>query len=156
MLISFFIATGVLFSMLPSTTLEERRALIHQLTELAINDTHGHAFGDEVLKMFAQGSTSVLRPGDLLGRIGGEEFALLLPRTELAAATQVVQRLLDKIAGQVTTTADGTNVRVTVSAGLTEAVAGAPLSTLFHEADQALYQAKNAGRNRVWAFQSVT
>lgn len=195
--ISFFIAIGVLFSMLLSTTLEERRALIHQLTELAIkddltqlsnrrhfqeraqdtliqaqrhgaptclaildldhfkriNDTHGHAFGDEVLKMFARCSSSTLRPGDVLGRIGGEEFALLLPRTNLAAARQAVQRLLDQIARQVMVAPDGTSVRVTASAGLIEADAGASLSALYYQADQALYEAKNAGRNRIWTLE---
>lgn len=168
--ISFFIATGVMFSMLLSTTLEERRILIHQLTELAtkddltklinrrhfqeraqevlaqakrhgsptaiaildldhfksINDNYGHAFGDVVLQMFARCSQSMLRPGDLLGRIGGEEFALLLPNTDLHTARQVVQRLLDRIGQQRTVTPKGVSLRVTVSAGLVEAQAGSP------------------------------
>jgi diguanylate cyclase (GGDEF)-like protein len=113
-----------------------------------INDTHGHLVGDRVLKAFAETVGEVLRPGDLFGRIGGEEFAAILPGAGAEAACVVAERvrhafeLAPKSAGE-------TEIRATVSAGVASAGASTKLETTLEAADRALYRAKAGGRNRV-------
>jgi diguanylate cyclase (GGDEF)-like protein len=120
----------------------------------AVNDTHGHLAGDRVLRVIADRFKAQLREGDLIGRFGGEEFAVLLPRTPAAEAARVAERLRARIADEPVAVGDGRSegvlVNVTVSvgvAGLDDA--GQDLDELLAAADVALYAAKNAGRNRI-------
>ena len=90
-----------------------------------------------------------LRDSDIMGRLGGEEFAILLPETNLEAAAFVAERLRQNIADHPVVTVKG-SVPCTVSVGVTRLLpADTNIDELLHRADQALYRAKNAGRNRV-------
>jgi diguanylate cyclase (GGDEF)-like protein len=113
----------------------------------AINDTHGHVVGDLVLQSVAATCRLALRTGDYLGRIGGEEFAVILPETGSDEAVQVAERLRKAIAGEPAA-GPACDVRVTASIGV--AALGRPhdLKTLMANADEALYAAKRGGRNR--------
>jgi diguanylate cyclase (GGDEF)-like protein/PAS domain S-box-containing protein len=117
-----------------------------------VNDTYGHDVGDQVLRKVAQITGSALRKVDIFARYGGEEFVIALPETGLQEALLVADRLRESIAS--TPMADGGKpLHITVSIGI--AVAGpdaADLATLLKQADTALYQAKNNGRNRVEVF----
>lgn len=113
-----------------------------------INDTHGHGVGDEVLIAVARRCRHSLRPNDVVARLGGEEFALLLPETGLPQADRLCRHLLAAIAAQPVP-AGATEVHVTATAGLAEARPGESVSTLLERADKALYQGKAAGRDRV-------
>jgi diguanylate cyclase (GGDEF)-like protein len=119
----------------------------------AVNDTHGHLVGDRVLRAIAERFQAQLREADLIGRFGGEEFAILLPRTTGAEAGRVAERLRGHIAREPIAVDDGRGERilvgVTVSVGVAELSESAKdLDELLAAADAALYQAKNAGRNR--------
>ncbi len=112
-----------------------------------VNDQHGHAAGDQVLASVGAALRSVLRARDFAGRNGGEEFSVLLPDTEIAAALEIAERVRATIAE---VTVPGTDVPVTASVG----VACFPehantLERLERLADAALYVAKRQGRNRV-------
>lgn len=112
-----------------------------------INDLHGHHIGDCVLRSFARHLCQSLRPLDAAGRIGGEEFLLVLPNTTLAGAVTMLQRLRDTLDEQSALT-DGTALPdYTFSAGLVQANAQDTEESLFGHADRALYEAKAAGRN---------
>lgn len=114
-----------------------------------INDTHGHAAGDEVLKQVAVALQTTLRSIDIIGRLGGEEFAILLPSIELAGAEMVAERLRRVISGLIPTF-EGTAIPVTLSIGCSELSAeAADLDALLRQADRGLYSAKEGGRNRV-------
>ncbi|MFZ5628727.1 MAG: GGDEF domain-containing protein [Spirochaetota bacterium] len=117
-----------------------------------INDTLGHHAGDAVLVQTAGLLLASARQYDEVGRYGGEEFAVLLPETTLEVATQVAERLREKIAAQ-SITVDGKKVSVTASFGVAcfpgEGVE--TINDLLKAADAALYRAKHAGRNRVVA-----
>jgi diguanylate cyclase (GGDEF)-like protein len=114
----------------------------------AINDTFGHSVGDRVLRAFTDAAGAVLRPGDLLGRIGGEEFAAILPGAGIEAAYVVADRV--RHAFEKTPKALGENlVHATVSAGIASADKQSTLEALLESADHALYRAKALGRNRV-------
>jgi diguanylate cyclase (GGDEF)-like protein len=115
----------------------------------SINDGYGHQAGDEVLIAFCRLSTSMLRPTDLFGRIGGEEFGCLLPDTEQQDALWMAERLRTTFEG-ISHTAGGLALKTTVSIGIAVSDdANVGLSALLKEADQALYRAKELGRNRV-------
>ena len=124
-----------------------------------VNDTAGHQAGDTVLKTFAELVTTSLRPGDLFGRLGGEEFACLLPKTSMAQALQLAERIRSAFAALPFAYLDG---NVTVSVGLamsgetttemaskSAGVTDSELQALLAAADRALYRAKAEGRNRV-------
>ena len=114
-----------------------------------INDTHGHPFGDFVLKRIAETMKEALRSYDILGRIGGEEFILVSPETGIDEAARQADRVRRRVSEQAIN--DGTReVRLTVSAGVT-AVADddETIGSILRRADAALYQAKQEGRNRV-------
>jgi diguanylate cyclase len=117
----------------------------------AFNDTHGHLMGDQVLKLVAKVMRSELREADTVARWGGEEFALLLPATDLATGAHVCERVRTHLAGRrLTNRQTGQTVgRVTVSMGLAAYAYGEPLDTLLKRADTSLYAAKSAGRDRV-------
>jgi diguanylate cyclase (GGDEF)-like protein len=116
----------------------------------SINDTWGHAMGDVVLQQVAHLIHDALRNADILGRTGGEEFAAVLVETEGNAAANVAQRLCATVADAVISPPGAGRIPVTVSIGLTQ-LRGRSISfdELLNEADQAMYAAKQAGRNRV-------
>ena len=115
----------------------------------SINDRYGHHTGDEVLTAFCRLATSMQRPTDLFGRIGGEEFASLLPGTEQQDALWLAERLRTAFEG-TSHKVGGRTLTATVSVGIAVSDdASIDLSALLEEADQALYRAKALGRNRV-------
>ena len=115
----------------------------------AINDRHGHPGGDAVLQHLAAILAETFREVDVVARIGGEEFAVLLPSTDLARAAVVAERLRAIVASAVVHY-DGSRIRYTVSAGVACLPDGeGGIDLLLKRADQALYAAKRAGRNRV-------
>lgn len=113
-----------------------------------INDTHGHQAGDLVLQRFAGIVAAVIRDVDIAGRIGGEEFAILLPETDTVAALGVAERLHKAIRSSEIPLRSGATLRFTASIGIAAVDdAAATLDALLERADQALYQAKRSGRN---------
>jgi diguanylate cyclase (GGDEF)-like protein len=115
-----------------------------------INDRYGHKVGDAVLKKFALVCQATLRTVDILGRMGGEEFAILLPETDKAMAAEVAERLRASIASALVPLEAGLPVRFTVSIGVAAMLSRDDnIDLLLSAADQALYQAKNSGRNKV-------
>jgi diguanylate cyclase (GGDEF)-like protein len=124
----------------------------------AINDTHGHAGGDRVLKAFAQIAQSAVRPADVVARWGGEEFLVIVETRDRDAVFNIGERLRSKLAAHRTTAPNGATLSVTCSIGAClfpfdeehpEALAW---EETLHLADQKLYEAKRAGRNRaMWA-----
>lgn len=155
----------------PLTGIANRRAFMHDAEELAkrhlvrprptavllidldhfksINDRFGHALGDRVLEVFTASARQTLRGSDLIGRLGGEEFAAILHDTTAESAAATAERLRKRFA-QSAQEVDGRPVCATVSIGLVycEAVA-LDIAELLAQADQALYFAKERGRNRV-------
>lgn len=116
-----------------------------------INDTYGHLEGDTVLQRIAEAGRSVLRRGDLFGRIGGEEFAAVLPGCSAQTAMQVAQRLGREVQ-QLHFEHEGRHYSVTVSQGLASLTEDdLTLDNLFARADAAMYEAKRQGKNRVIA-----
>lgn len=113
-----------------------------------INDTHGHDAGDNVLTEIASLLSDALRMPDKVGRYGGEEFLVVLPHTSLAQARKIAERMRTAVAN-CKFELDGKPVKLSVSLGLTQFHKGEDLEQLLSRADQALYEAKNAGRNRV-------
>jgi diguanylate cyclase (GGDEF)-like protein len=117
----------------------------------AINDTHGHPVGDSTLRALAATCLRSLRDGDCVGRLGGEEFAVLLPETDGAGAVVIGERLRAALA-RTEVPASGVRLRFTVSVGVASLDAAADdAEKLLHRADEALYAAKRGGRNRVKA-----
>ncbi|PTQ89209.1 sensor domain-containing diguanylate cyclase [Agitococcus lubricus] len=115
-----------------------------------INDTFGHAMGDLVLQQVAEIIKNTLRDTDIAGRIGGEEFAILLVQTRMEHAQEVAERLKTNIANSEIYLDDGHKVPLTISIGVaTPVYPMETLATLLQHADQALYAAKRLGRNRV-------
>ena len=115
-----------------------------------INDTFGHQAGDLVLKSLAMTFQEVLRNVDIIGRLGGEEFAAVLPETDIVKATEVAERLREIIAAGEVILPEGIKVRFTVSIGIAALLdKNSNIDMLLNEADKALYRAKQAGRNRV-------
>ena len=111
-----------------------------------VNDSYGHETGDRMLRAVAELFAQNKRAEDFLARIGGEEFALLLPMTTLESATTVAEKLRCVVEAAAFRQ-HGEPVRVTVSAGLTDFRPGDTPSTVYERADRALYQAKQQGRN---------
>lgn len=115
-----------------------------------VNDRYGHKAGDLVLINLARICQSALRDIDVVGRLGGEEFAILLPETDNRKAFEIAERLREAIANSTTTLADGSAITITTSFGVTTRDGeSADMDALIQKADQALYSAKAAGRNRV-------
>lgn len=113
-----------------------------------VNDNYGHLVGDVALKTVAATMSSHLRPHDLLVRYGGEEFAVLLPDTALGEAREVAERIRAAIEAQAVEHQD-LSFNVTISIGIATGREGVSHETMIGEADQALYRAKESGRNRV-------
>jgi len=116
-----------------------------------VNDTYGHAAGDDVLRELAARATNTVRSVDLVARLGGEEFVVVMPETAPAIAIAVGERLRLAIANEpFTIRANGERLPITVSIGITSAIAGGDdRDRLLKRADDALYCAKSEGRNRV-------
>lgn len=115
-----------------------------------VNDEHGHAAGDLALKAVAEALRSITRVFDSLARYGGEEFVLVMPGTTQAEATAVADRLRASIEAMAFTTEAGTKHRLTISIGVAWCDSReTPADELLKQADEALYAAKRAGRNRV-------
>ncbi len=115
------------------------------------NDTHGHIVGDEILKIMAKNMQKSVRGNDFTARIGGEEFAVILPKTPLMGAMTVAETLRASVAQlklekKAKSESLGT---ITVSIGVAQYRPGEAMEDLINRADKALYFAKNAGRNRV-------
>ncbi|MGO8831330.1 MAG: PleD family two-component system response regulator [Roseiarcus sp.] len=117
-----------------------------------VNDTYGHDAGDEVLKGFADRLRRVIRGGDLLCRLGGEEFVIAMPNVSVAAATKIAERTRSAIEEQpFIIDKAGRTVAVTVSIGVAGPGAEGDPESLYRRADRALYRSKSDGRNRVSA-----
>lgn len=115
----------------------------------SINDTFGHAEGDVALQRFAAACEELLRKNDMFGRMGGEEFAIVLPETNAEGGHQLAERLRARVA-EIEIAAEAGQRRMTVSIGMAEQVsADDNIEVLLSRADRALYSAKQAGRNRV-------
>ncbi|WP_255991489.1 GGDEF domain-containing protein [Chitinolyticbacter albus] len=116
----------------------------------AINDNHGHLIGDLVLRAVSQVCLATLRTTDNLGRWGGEEFVIMLPDTPIVEAARVAEKLLAGVAAVRVMNGDHVGIGVTISIGVTTLrPADSDLDDLIKRADDALYAAKHAGRNRV-------
>ncbi|MFD1252326.1 putative diguanylate cyclase YcdT [Devosia equisanguinis] len=113
-----------------------------------INDTHGHAAGDAVLRAFANTVRKSLRTSDQLYRIGGEEFAIILSQTEPEMAIDLANRIREAVAAQPIAYRDQ-DIAITISLGLASLADGANPAEIVEAADAALYRAKSGGRNRV-------
>jgi two-component system, cell cycle response regulator len=118
-----------------------------------VNDSHGHDAGDAVLREFAARFRRNTRGIDLACRLGGEEFVIIMPDTDIGRAFQVAERLRACIAAEPFEINDDIMLTVTASVGIAtfEREADTP-ATLFKRADQALYEAKREGRNRVVSY----
>jgi len=118
-----------------------------------INDTHGHPVGDLVIEMLAAIGQATLRTEDVMGRIGGEEFLCVLPRIDIKKSQLIAERMITNISKQAVKNTEGQDVFITVSIGITELsselIDG---KSLYAYADKALYQAKEAGKNRAVVY----
>ena len=114
-----------------------------------INDQHGHKAGDIVLRHIADFLNDNLRPYDLTCRFGGEEFLVCLPNTTVGIARTAIERLRENISRTNIPVADNTKINITASFGITLLSADEDWSMAIEHADQAMYQAKARGRNRV-------
>ena len=113
-----------------------------------INDTRGHAAGDAVLRIIASAVAAMVRPYDSVGRYGGEEFLIVAPGCGLPEAWDLAERVRSHVAGCNIMSA-GNTLKVSLSLGIATGEVAEEIEKLLHAADTALYQAKNAGRNRV-------
>jgi diguanylate cyclase (GGDEF)-like protein len=120
-----------------------------------VNDTYGHAAGDVVLRSVAHTIQQALRAGDLVGRIGGEEFGLLLPHATTAQAAATIERVRATIANNAVVVAPDLKIHVSISTGLAILNVDSTLEATLANADAALYQAKLTGRNRIVVAQSA-
>ena len=115
-----------------------------------VNDVCGHNTGDQILKLVADVTMDIKRVTDVAARVGGEEFALLLPETDQAGAVHLAQRLRQAISQIHTATTEAHDIEVTASIGVaTVGIRSRDLDNVLNHADEALYKAKNSGRNAV-------
>lgn len=120
-----------------------------------INDTHGHAIGDEVLKDFGHVLKKYKRESDLVGRLGGEEFAFVLPRTDIEGAVNFAEHLKNIINSNIVTY-EQIHISYTVSIGISvfDKDNQINLDKLIHQADKALYTAKNSGKDCIIVYKA--
>lgn len=113
-----------------------------------VNDTYGHFFGDMILKMFALEVSQILRTGDYFCRLGGDEFCILLPQTDLDNATVVAEKIRNLVKN-ISIKTDKSEIGITVSLGIASyRPEYYDASQILENADKALYQAKQSGRDR--------
>ncbi|MCW8903193.1 GGDEF domain-containing protein [Sedimenticola sp.] len=112
----------------------------------SINDRHGHLYGDQALKAVAQCAEQSVRESDMIFRYGGEEFLILLTGTDLSGAELLAERIRQNIETMSPQTDKA--IQMTVSLGVTTLIQGDDINSLFQRMDNALYRAKDAGRNR--------
>ena len=118
----------------------------------SINDTYGHAVGDEVLRTVAQTLQKTVRRSDIVGRIGGEEFSVFLPNTQLQGAQQLAETLRVAIES-IHIEVDGVRLKITASIGVSaKRFDQETMQAIQQHADEAMYEAKRGGRNRVSTF----
>jgi diguanylate cyclase (GGDEF)-like protein/PAS domain S-box-containing protein len=115
----------------------------------AVNDEHGHAVGDDLLRVLAGVLNDEVRAQDAIARLGGDEFVLVLRGADLSAAMQISERIRRRMHELLTLKGAAKPVRLSVSIGLAAGSAGDSVDSLLHEADVALYEAKRRGRDRV-------
>lgn len=123
-----------------------------------VNDNYGHDVGDDVLKVFATTLKTTLRDYDVIGRVGGEEFAVCMPNSSLQEGFNVCERFRESIEQLNYMTSCGTSLSLTVSIGLSTVNTGEgryDFVSLMKAADQFLYQAKDNGRNRTETYQPM-
>ncbi|WP_457564111.1 GGDEF domain-containing protein, partial [Caminibacter pacificus] len=113
-----------------------------------VNDTYGHLAGDFILKEFVKIIKKLIRKSDILGRFGGEEFVLILPNTKISGAMKLAERIKNAIENH-TFNFNSTPIKVTTSIGITSASLTDSVDSLLARADEALYEAKRKGRNRI-------
>ncbi|WP_370306912.1 sensor domain-containing diguanylate cyclase [Sphingobium abikonense] len=113
----------------------------------SVNDRYGHGGGDRVLTGFVQRILPELRDGDSIGRLGGEEFAILLADCDRRDASQLCDRLRQRLAAPISVNDQADEIAVTFSAGLVQLDGGSTRSAMLEAADRALYDAKHSGRN---------
>ncbi len=111
-----------------------------------VNDTHGHELGDRVLRVVAEVARGTVRDGDLLARLGGEEFVLVAPGTDHAQAVQLAERLRANLPAELSA---AVGVRITASFGVTAMEAEESATSVLRRVDELMYRAKQAGRDRV-------
>ena len=117
-----------------------------------VNDTHGHGCGDEVLKGFADRLRRIIRGGDLLCRLGGEEFVIVMPNASVELAARVAERTRSAIETEpFVIDRSGRTIPITVSVGVAGRGRDSDADSLYRRADRALYRSKSEGRNRVTA-----
>ena len=136
-----------------SMTRRHRRPLSVAILDIdhfkKVNDTHGHPAGDEVIRRVAQISEEIMREEDMVGRLGGEEFVVILPETDAVAALAACDRLRSAVANTTMLLENGTKLNITLSAGVAQMVPVDDRNRLIARADEALYDAKEQGRDRV-------
>ncbi len=122
-----------------------------------INDQFGHFIGDHVLQQIAETRQQALRSQDIIARFGGEEFIILLPQTHLRQAQDITKRLRQAIADDFLELDTLQKLKFTVSIGVAEfGPKNRDLQSVIRMADQALYQAKSAGRNQVSIYKTAS
>ena len=136
--------------------LREKTAISFMIMDIdkfkVYNDTYGHQQGDTALKTFAEvASNTINRSNDFIARWGGEEFVILLPNTDISGASEIAENVRKNIEETVIETEEGDTTRITVSIGVNSIIPDANTSSteFISKADQALYKAKESGRNRV-------
>ena len=133
---------------------QRKRPLSFMMTDIdkfkTINDTFGHDGGDDVLREFALRLRRQVRGADLVCRYGGEEFVVVMPDTEADVAARVAERVRAAIESEPFVVNGGRSISVTTSVGVSTLLPGLDgVADLMKRADRGLYEAKNAGRNRV-------
>ncbi|NRA56096.1 MAG: GGDEF domain-containing protein [Gammaproteobacteria bacterium] len=159
----------------PLTGLINRRVLMRQLEQVSnlksekasnysvlmcdldhfkrINDGYGHMIGDKVLVLFAQILKTQLRQLDIISRVGGEEFFVVMPNINEQQGVEIAERIASVTRNALVESIDGQKVKVTVSIGVTQYRQGESISSVFNRADQLLYRAKTSGRDSVMCDQ---
>jgi len=133
---------------------EEKKNLFAVMIDIdnfkAVNDTYGHSIGDKVIKKVTASITSLLSKRDIFGRIGGEEFALLLNADSRESVFEKIESIRALVSAQTILNDDGEKVNFTISEGMSEATEEMRnIDELLKDADKALYEAKGTGRNKV-------
>jgi len=113
-----------------------------------INDTYGHLAGDFILKEFVKIIQKIIRHSDILGRFGGEEFIVLLPNTKVSGALRLAQRIKEEVEKN-SFKFGNKDIKITTSIGITSASLNDSVESLLERVDEALYDAKKKGRNRI-------